>query len=422
MTELEKSLLASSEKFGAAFAQAETAVSDFSERLTTVAHNQKVLTDEATRMSDLCSNARMVIKEIDDEFSRQTELSASDFKFLAIATALQTARWIIIDCLTDFGQGADRDERLDHNDPSIKESEQNSIDSTVEDLRNPGDWRNRSDVIRCRTWNQILTEPVPFDVIDGSAQFGLGMSGKNHREMTLGHDPILGWIFGTINILTDTTTIKNLRTFRMSRIPKLRFSSETTFLEAFQYARMSFRQDKKRLAAAIAMEAIHLKSDFFSKAGLPIPIITTILPDLSSSLYRENYDALCFAKDIGTVATQVAAAIFINAVIAQLHGYFYNPKTCPARDLYEVKTRKILLYSNILSETSNVISVAVRQLMGDAKAWKHLDFGGICVLIWRIIKDVNFMYKVREEYLFNQFSKIVIGDYERRLWPTKGGL
>ena len=419
MTDFEKKLLASAEKCGAAFAKSEASLTKFSDRLVPVSHNHQVLMDETVRMRKLCSKAETVINRINDEFSRLTGLTELDYIFLAIATALQTARWVVIDYMTNFGQGADRDGRLDHNDRSIKDNEQGAIDTVVDDLKSPSDSRCQGDVIRCRTWSQILTEPVPFDVTDGSAQFDLGMNGKNHREMTLGHDPVLGWIVGTINILTDTTTIKNVRTFRMVRNPKLRFSSETTFGNAFRLARMSCRQDRKRLAAAIAMEAIHLKSDFFSKAGLPIPVITAVLPDLSSALYKENYDSLCFAKDVGTVITQAETAILINVVIAQLHGYFYDSSTCPSRDLYEVRTRKILLYSNVLAETSNVIAAAVRHFMGEVGAWKHLDFGGLAVLVWRIVKDVDFMYKVREEFVSQRFSEEVLGDYEKRLWPVK---
>lgn len=98
---------------------------------------------------------------------------------------------------------------------------------------------------------------------------------------------------------------------------------------------------------------------------------------------------------------------------------FFDASKYPSRGLFEVKTRKIILYSNIIAETSNVISVAIRSLLGDASAWKHLDFGGLLVLLWRIVKDVDFMYKVREDFVANRFKEIVIGDYEKRLWPLK---
>ena len=419
MTDFESEMLSISQRLGAAFREQDRAIRKLSNRLPLVSHNAEVLKAETIRMCELSSNPQRVIQEIDDEFCRMTGLDKTDFIFLAVATAFQTARWIIIDCMTNFGEGADRDERIDHDDKAIKDAERESIDSATDMLNDPQDMRYRSDVIRGRTWREILSEPVPFDVIDGSAQFDLGMSGKNHREMTLGHDPILGWFFGVINILTDTTTIKNGRTFIMSRRPKLHFSSETIFTKALKSAYASCRADRKRLSAAIAKEAIHLKSDFFSKAGLPIPVITAVLPDLSSSLYKENYDALCFVKDIGIVATQAQTAILINVIIAQLHGYFFDANKYPSRSVFEVKTRKIILYSNIIAETSNVISVAIRSLLGDVSAWKHLDFGGLLVLLWRIIKDVDFMYKVREDYVSNRFKEVVVGDYEKRLWPLK---
>ena len=44
------------------------------------------------------------------------------------------------------------------------------------------------------------------------------MGGRYHRMYTLGHDPILGWIFGTANILTDCITFNNFHTNRISRI------------------------------------------------------------------------------------------------------------------------------------------------------------------------------------------------------------
>ncbi len=417
MTDFESKLLLKSSEFRDSRQKLRRGLEKFSSRLNVCSHNVDVLADEGQRVVKLASHSYEEIKNIDDKFCRITGLDTCDLKFLAIATALQTARWIIIDWLTDFGARSERDNRSDHDDKTIKRTEQDSTDSVTDILEDKYP-RIQSDVIRSRTWQQILDEPVPFDVLDGSADFDLGMSGKNHREMTLGHDPILGWFFGTINILTDTTTIKNCRTFIMSRLPKLHFSSETFFLYAMKEAYRSIREDKKRLVAAIAKEAIHLKSDFFTKAGLPIPIIPTVLPDLSSKLYKEGYDALCLSKDIGIVAMQAFVANFINVVVAQLHGYLYffdREKFCK-RELFEVKTRKILLYSNMLAENSNVIASAVRCFTGDVTGWKHLDWGGLIVCLWRIITDLDFIYSIREEFLQEESKSIVVGDYEKRLW------
>ena len=64
------------------------------------------------------------VQRINNEFSKKTGIfNKKDMSFLMVATALQTARWLIIQELCgDLGQTIDGDSRLDHNDKSIKKS------------------------------------------------------------------------------------------------------------------------------------------------------------------------------------------------------------------------------------------------------------------------------------------------------------
>ena len=46
------------------------------------------------------------------------------------------------------------------------------------------------------------------DMLKG--KIGLGnIGGSTHRAYTMGHDPVWGWIFGNINIMTRSITLKN---------------------------------------------------------------------------------------------------------------------------------------------------------------------------------------------------------------------
>ena len=395
---------------------------------------------ECERVSSICANARQIADEIDNRFLRLIELNEVDYKFLVIATVLQAARWVLIDALTNFGEGAERDDRLDHDDRGIKseirESEDAEWQSKCEEARKDPAERYRSDCrMGFKSWQQILEDPVPFDTIKGSQDFVLGLNGKNHRERTLGHDPLLGWIFGTVNIMTDTTTMRDLRTFVMRRYSvggsgiagnlisgrkDLAFAKETTVLNAFRSAYCSAKEDRKRIGAALVKESVHLKSDFFTKCGLPIPVIEMILPDLSSRLYEEHYDALCLTKDVGIIGLQAVCAVLVNFVISFIHGLYYDPKSGLTRELYEVKTRKILLFSNSISSAGNIIAQTIRSSLGDHFAWRHLDFGGIAVTLWRIITDVDFMRRIREEYLRCEFRKLLMGSETERLEAQNG--
>ncbi len=58
--------------------------------------------------------------------------------------------------------------------------------------------------------------PVPYDAMEGTRRIVIpGVStdeknlyGGNHHSATMGHDPILGYLFGTMNIMTRTITAK----------------------------------------------------------------------------------------------------------------------------------------------------------------------------------------------------------------------
>jgi hypothetical protein len=153
---------------------------------------------------------------------------------------------------------------------------------------------------------------------------------------------------------------------------------------------------------------MHIASDIETIQGLPIPFISALWPSLAARLNAGGYDYLDLKYDIsqlGIVAKQAAYATLINFIIAVIHDFFYKEEEYPNHDLYEVKTRKILLYSNLIASASNVIYVAIASAMGDPKAWKKIDFGGLAVTIYRLFSDLDFIYRVKEEFIKENFIK-----------------
>jgi len=59
---------------------------------------------------------------------------------------------------------------------------------------------------------EIITNPVPFNAIMGSSKFDAGLSETMHRYIP-GHDPLLGYLVGTMNILASTITGLNYESF-----------------------------------------------------------------------------------------------------------------------------------------------------------------------------------------------------------------
>ena len=64
-----------------------------------------------------------------------------------------------------------------------------------------------------------------------------------------------------------------------------------------------------------------------------------------------------------------------------------------------MRTRKIILYSNLIASTSNIIASVL------AERYELLDVGGILVTISRLITDVRFICKVKDEFIQSKIDQ-----------------
>ncbi len=334
------------------------------------------IANESRRVSTIARDSKIIIEDIDREFSKCTKLNKLDISFLFVAIALQVARQVI------FTNDAFRFEKDSDADKFIKKPLKNII-KPEEKI------------------SKILFSPVPYDAFRKTPNMALvntGISGANHRNTVLGHDPLLGWIFGTMNIMTGTITKKNL-ILESYEVENNLISGNTNFAFIVNASIRNIEADYRILIASIVAQAIHIGSDAFTKMGLPIPILNNVAPDLTSKLQSES-----FRIDLYSVSRGVILSTLINRIIASVHGLFYDKNKYESRDMYEVKTRKILSYSNIIASTSNIIHVAI------TKDFKKLDVGGLIVSIYRFITDYKFIRAIKEEFLREKFYNIVQGE------------
>ena len=174
----------------------------------------------------------------------------------------------------------------------------------------------------------------------------------------------------------------------------------TTF-EMFREGYDVAREDKMNLPAALFTEFQHLKSDINTKMGLPVPVLEVLSPDFASKLYDEHYDALCLARDLKIIGKSAIVSLLMDTIIGLVHGFYYNPQRDISRDLYEVRTRKILLIANTIGTSSNLI---FSYFSGNAKA---VDIGGLLVTLTHLFCDTRFFLKVKKEFIENKiYEKI----------------
>lgn len=327
------------------------------------------------------------LDEINARFAQKTGIvNRTDLAFLGIATALQVTKSLLFPYVAKqfgYGEKFDPSQRLPHNDKSIKDAHRAAND----------DFKNKNlNKHPTGYWINLLYQTPPYDTTVGSPALGINMGGGYHRLYTLGHDPVLGWIFGTANILTDTITLNTFQSFRVARVPKLHIQPipvdmGTLLEESYQMV----REDALNLPAALFAQAQHLKSDRYTKLGLPVPLLATFSEKHASSLYKEQYDSLCFSRDAKIAGASFSVSLILDMIIGLVHGLFRQQEEDPA--LYQVRTRKILLISSLLASTSSVIHAGITQNP------RNLDPGTLFCSVAHLWSDPRFMARVKREFV-----------------------
>lgn len=394
------------------------------DKAATVSDNNLItLSNEHARVANIYEHASEILESIDYEFEKETGLSGIDIAFLFIAVALQCIRQYV---LTSF------EERHDDQTEANKEKKGKKESSSRENQE------------YYASLEEIDKNPVPFDANRQTEECAgvLQGGGKMGHRLTLGHDPILGWFFGTSNIATSTLTTWTFQTYHVQTQKGNTRWGERDFdyitqkadtLEMLKHAEKRFFEEGIpgyiTLVFCLHKEWKHLKSDINTKNSLPFPIVSTISPELANLLAEYGIDA----ANVGTVIEQATMAEAINCLIAILHGMVCHYQTAPALpDNYEemsydeygaflsksrqnlqlskVKTKKIILYSNVIASASNLIRVGVGMYLGEGDAIRDLDIGGILNTIRHLFTDTKFIREVKREFILNRWSEIVLGE------------
>lgn len=338
--------------------------------------NLEKISTESQRVAQIANNVSEVVNDIDKQFRRATKLNNIDITFLMLATALQCVRQYV------FSNDKFRLDKASDGDKLVKDP-----------LKK----------VTPKEWHDILFGSVPYDAVgqtDGFKDLNInsGISGSTHRYRALGHDPILGWIIGPINILSDSLTKNDFVTTYRVTSNKLDGIYEGGTIGAIGVAYEQVQANKWNLPAAVMKQAIHFGADSFTRQGLPIPGISSLNENLARDMLSKYH------IDTYSVMRGVTLSILINSIIECIHMLFYNEKRDISVDLYKVRTKKIMMYSNVIASTSNIIYTAI------SKDLTKLDLGGILVTLYRITTDLKFISEIKKEFLEEEFYKIVMGE------------
>lgn len=328
--------------------------------------------------------ADYIVDAIDFKLEKSIQIKKEDMAFLWVAVALQTIRQILLEF----------PERTPHNVSDIKahEAEKNVFSN---------DWFEKNKDFKNRYYynplKDIVSKGVPYDVVKNTKKFNLGdgvdlnkgFSADSHRIKTLGHDPLLGYVFGTANILTSTLTTNKGITVHVKHGEVYANASTRKMM---QYATDRVKTDKKSFVAALIKQYLHIRSDEYSIDGLPLPGMSITSEELTNWLMDFDFDY----ANVKNIGKQMAYAQLINSVILALYGIMNYQKEDSAT--VKVKGYKIIEYSNIIASTSNIIRVYITADIS------KLDIGGLFTTVYSIVNSKKIQYDLKKEFMEKELN------------------
>lgn len=346
----------------------------------------------------VCDNTDKLLAKADESFSELTSVfNNKDLAFLELSTMLQAVAKYLI---KRFREMSDK-EIADKNPLHFEEHS------------------NRKNSRYYASTKEIIANPVPFDAIRKThtrkwfKENGIenpNFSGANHRTTALGHDPILGMIFGTANIMTSTITrsdflswhVNTLMHKELSNNGKIsakyldticeRASTADIFYSIIERIKNEKGKGWSALGIALLKEIVHLSTDLPSRQSLPIPVVATFSPGLAKKLSF-------YGLNTGTIVEGSLAIKIINWLIAFLHRLTMEPSE--DEGLFQVRTQKILMYSDTIATVSDIGYSMIKAYLGDKNTMQKFDLGGYIVTLSQICKTQSFIAAMNTKYRVN---------------------
>lgn len=337
------------------------------------------------------------MNKLDELYTKRLQLNKKEISLLSVAIALQSFR---IYCISEWtkiekANSGKREEKLHEKQKEILEKMNDSSDVVAHDYYAP-------------LQQIITTSGVPYDITRMAGPkadiFNASAKGKgaNHRFSTLGHDPIIGLLVGTTNIMTNTiTTTREDKPFPITyhvkydesyKNGKIYCVPPASFIDAMNSVVTRTEEDIKPLVSALLKQIIHIATDLYTPTGIQLPGANLVLT-------RENAEVLTSYISSGDVikfGVSKGIEAIIDTIIVFLHGcIILETGGDLANEINRAKAKKIILYSKGIVQSSNILMSALTLDL------QHIDWAGFSTLFSRFFSDVKFIYDLKHEFIRN---------------------
>ena len=362
------------------------------------------------------ARANAAAQQLDDSFAAATRLQKKDIMVLTIAVAIRVTCHFLSLAISE-GDSSRSGEAADSRDPRMPEPAAGSpVDATqgvdIGDLLNQagkyqGGLKSHDQIMDkvMQTFGggtqvldhaTILAQSAPFDIQETDL--------FEHKDIAA-YNPYLGWIVGVLNILTDTITTFNtrsycvIRPFHSAGKPQVDNQVSTLFGVILPVVQ-ALPLQKDAVIAATIQESLVLG---FSKAApdqvrplflraMELEHSTALAARETASVLGEFWDG--WAAGVGGIAMTT----MINTIVSAIHSLVYEEKDGDL-SLYAIRTNRILLYSGAMATVINSLpALAARDI-------RALDHTGILMTCISLFQSTKFWIDAKTEFLISAYKQ-----------------
>lgn len=362
-------------------------------------HPEELLTPEEME------NARAFGSQLDEQFAEATRLRGKDLAVLMAAVAVRLALRFIkteksdplkasaekadptaAQPVTDAASGVDIQSILRENggyDSPVAAP----VASSGSGLEGFSGFFGGAPQIRSRS--RILREQPSFDIQESELL---------PRDQIVGFDKYLGWLFGVTNILTDTVTSKQMKSYTVARFPEAEakplVDQEVSTLASVLYpAIRAADANKESVIAAVVQEAVALGVDTDGRSTLQLYEQAADLEQRSSELASQTGSVLSSFWE----GKDIVQDSLVNTIVAAVHSLCYGSEDGDL-NLYAIRTNNIILYSSVIAALAGNLPALV------SKDVSKMDPASIITALLSLFYSTSFWIEVKTDFLVNAYK------------------
>ena len=383
----------------------------------TDAHPEDLLTEEEM------AQANEFDERLDLEFARATGLTPKDMGVMTISVALRLLSFFVLQRI-NITIGSETVQRQG----GLLDNQYNSLGKTDTPDKMPpvmGDIDatkgvDMGKILRDANSAVNLISPMekifgdsgilyPIQILDSETILGFDkpfeLQNKDmfNSQSILAYNKFLGWIIGVANILTNTVTTFNLRSYSINRgdaIRKAFADKEVSTVSLLKKVMDNAGIYKTSVIAAVIQEALTLgfgnaqpsQVRQLFKRSIAVENTTSLIMERASDVLKRYNTSL--ADIVGGVAT----ITLINTVVSAIHAMNYDEGTDGSIEAYSVRTGKIITYSGMLATAINSMPAIIAEDFG------NLDYAGIITSLISFFQSRKFWIEAKANFLYGAYK------------------